>query len=195
MKSETSGEASPTMAIPSPEGMTADEFKWALLSSLENEYIGTLREIDRRLRERKILITGYNIDPIVGYVAVKIDVMREIRPPDETKVIAEKGTRPLLEDVFGGLPGYVVVTDAQLKIDNFDATPFDIQSGQDEGPGISMQITMNIEHTYVMKDGKYLCEWGDPANPLHKPKDLFEKRKPTKEVTEEGGIHVIRYNL
>jgi hypothetical protein len=113
---KTPGPKSHTMAIPSPEGMTPDDLKMALLSALESEHLGTLQEIDKRLRARKILIEGYRIDPIIGYVAVKIDVLREIRPPDELKTLADEGTRPLLEDVFGGLPGYVVVTDAQVKV-------------------------------------------------------------------------------
>lgn len=177
------------MAIPSPEGMTADEFKLALLSSLESEHIGTLREIDRRLREAKILIEGYHIDPIVGYVAVKMDILRNLRPEDEIKEISQHGSKNLLERVFGGLPGYVVVTDAQLRVEDFG------WKGDDERPGISIQTTLHIEHTYVMKDGKYVCEWGDPANPLHNPKSLFEKRKPVREVEQKDGMHVIRYNL
>jgi hypothetical protein len=169
--------------------MTADEFKMALLSSLESEQIGTLREIDRRLRDRKILITGYRIDPIVGYVAVKIDVMREIRPPDEVKMLADHGSKPLLEEVFAGLPGYVVVTDSQLRIEDFG------YKGDDEHPGISIQTTLQIEHSYVMKDGKYVCEWGDPANPLHTPKHLFEQPKPTRQIEQRGGMVRIQYNL
>jgi hypothetical protein len=161
----------------------------ALLSALESEHIGTLEEIDRRLRERKILIQGYHIDPIIGFVSVKIDVLREIRPPDELKTLAEKGTRPLLEDVFGGLPGYVVVTDAQVKQEDFG------YKGEGDDHGISIQCTMNIEHTYVMKDGKYLCEWNDPANPLHKQEPLFEKKKVERVIEQHGNIQMIRYQL
>jgi hypothetical protein len=177
------------MAIPSPEGMTADDFKQALLSSLESEHIGTLREIDKRLRERQILIEGYKIDPIKGYVAVKIDVLRNIRPADEVKRLADQGSKWLLEEVFGGLGGYVVVTDHQVRIEDMG------YKGQGEEHGISIQSTFSIEHTYVMKDGKYLCEWGDPANPIHKPETLFEKRPVTREVEQRDGMHVITYNL
>jgi hypothetical protein len=161
----------------------------ALLSALESEHIGTLQEIDKRLRARKILIEGYRIDPIIGYVAVKIDVLREIRPPDELKTLADQGTRPLLEDVFGGLPGYVVVTDAQVKQEDLS------YKGDADDDGISIQCTMNIEHTYVMKDGKYLCEWNDPANPLHTQERLIEKKKVERVIEQENGRMVIRYNL
>jgi hypothetical protein len=153
-------------------------------------HIGTLEEIDRRLRERKILIQGYRIDPIIGYVAVKIDVLREIRPPDEVKTLADKGSVPLLEDVFSGLPGYVVVTDAQLRVEDFG-----YKADDDQEHGISIQCTMNIEHTYIMKDGKYLCEWGDPTNPLHTPKDLFEKRKPVRTIEHGPDGVTMRYDL
>lgn len=161
----------------------------ALLSALESEHLGTLEEIDRRLRARKILIQGYTIDPIIGYVAVKIDVLREIRPPDELKTLADQGTRPLLEEVFGGLPGYVVVTDAQLKVEDLS------YKGDAEHDGISIQCTMNIEHTYVMKDGKYLCEWNDPANPLHTQEPLIEKKKVERVLEQNGQVLTMRYNL
>jgi hypothetical protein len=161
----------------------------ALLSSLESVHTGTLDEIDRRLRERKILIQGYRIDPIIGYIAVKIDVLREIRPPDELKTIADEGTRPLLEDVFGGLPGYIVVTDSQLKIEDMS------YKGEWDDKSISIQCSMNIEHTYVMKDGKYLCEWGDPLNPLHNFEPLFEKREVKRTIEQKDGIPTIRYEL
>lgn len=175
------------MAIPSPEGMTADEFKSALLSSLESEHIGTLLEIDRRLREAKILIEGYRIDPIVGYVAVKIDFLRSLRPADDPykRMLSESGLAvfKVVEKLFEGLLGYVVVTDSELRIEDFGTEQMTIQT------------TLSIEHTYVLKDGKYLCEWGDPNNPLHKPETLFEKRPVTREVEQRDGMHVIRYNL
>lgn len=178
------------MAIPSPEGMTADEFKLALLSSLESEHTGTLHEIDRRLRERKILIEGYQIDPIKGYVSVKIDVLRNIRPPDEVKRLSDEGSKWLLEEVFGGIAGYVVVTDHQLRIEDLGCKVND-----NERSHLSIHTTLSIEHTYVMKDGKYLCEWGDPGNPIHHPEPLFEKKKKVVEVQRREGVTIMRYKV
>lgn len=163
----------------------------ALLSSLESEHLGTLREIDRRLRERRILIQGYHIDPIKGFVSVKIDVLREIRLPDEIKTLSEQGSKPLLEEVFAGLPGYIVVTDAQLKVEDLS-----YKGGDDGDDGrISIQTTLSIEHTYLMKDGKYVCEWNDPLNPLNEPEPLFEKKKPTCEIEQHEGVMTMHYKL
>jgi hypothetical protein len=182
-KTDEAGVKSHLMAIPSPEGMSTDEFKSALLSSLESEHIGTLHEIDRRLRQAKVLIEGYKIDPIEGYVAVKVDFMRAFRPDDDVKELGQNGAKNILEKIFDGLPGYVVVTDAWMKIENFGTEDLRIET------------TLNIEHTIVMKDGKYLCEWSDPSNPLHRPKAVFEKGPITREIEHgEHGVR-IRYNL
>lgn len=156
-----------------------------LLSSLESELLGVAREIDRRLRARKILVEGFHLDPILGYVAVKFDVLRTLRPPDEMKRLSEQGSKFLLEEIFQGLKGYVVATDAQIRHDRFD---------YGENSGIAtMEVTMHVEHTYVMKDGKYLCEWGDNANPILHGEPLA--KRPQREITTDGQVTMIRYNL
>jgi hypothetical protein len=142
-----------------------------------------LREIDRRLREAKVLIEGYRIDPITRYIAVKVDFLRSLRPDDEVKTLGEQGAKPLLEKLLEGLPGFIVVTDSWMKLENFGTEHMRIET------------TLHIEHTVVMKDGKYLCEWGDPANPLCRPKTLFEKGPVTRRDEQRGGMHMIHYNL
>ncbi len=170
----------------------------ALLSSLESEHIGTLEEIDRRLRARKILIEGYRMDPIVGYVAVKIDFMRSLRPDGDPIKDALKqvglAVVKVVEDIFQGIPGYIVVTDSELRIENIGGEDCQLQVGG-ETRNISIQTTLNIEHTYVMKDGKYLCEWGDPANPLHQPTTLFERPAPVRTIEQDEHGMTLKYQL
>jgi hypothetical protein len=178
--------------------MTHDEFKLALLSSLESEHIGTLEEIDRRLREAKVLIEGYRIDPIVGYVAVKIDFLRSLRPEGDPikQMHREVGMAifKIVEKLFEGVKGYVVVTDSEMKIENIGGDDCQLQVGE-EMRHISIQTTLNIEHTYVLKDGKYVCEWGDPKNPLHQPETLFERPKPTRTIERGPDGITMRYDL
>jgi hypothetical protein len=146
-----------------------------------------LHEIDRRLREAKILIEGYRIDPIIGFVAVKIDFMRSLRPDDDPYkvLLKESGMAAckIIEKLFDGLPGYVVVTDAELRIEDFGTET------------LSIKTTVSLEHTYVLKDGKYLCEWGDPANPIHEGR-VFQKKRPVREeLTNAVGMPILRYHL
>lgn len=186
------------MAIPSPEGMTHDEFKLALLSALESEHIGTLEEIDRRLREARILIEGYSIDPIVGYVSVKIDFLRSLRSHDDPykKMHREVGLAvfKVVEKLFEGIRGYVVVTDSELRIENIGGEDCQLNVGG-ELRNITIQTSMNIQHTYVLKDGKYLCEWGDPQNPLTQPLPPVEKREPVRTIEEGPHGITFKYQL
>lgn len=175
------------MAIPSPEGMTQDEFKQELLSALESEHTGILVEIDRRLRDAKILIEGYRSDPIVGFVAVKLDFLRSLRPDNDPykAMLNVPGLAALkvVEKLFEGLPGYIVVTDSEMRVSGF---------GTD---AMSITTTLKIEHTYVLKDGNYLCEWGDPDNPINKGQPLQKKQPVREERHDANGMHAIRYQL
>ncbi len=145
-----------------------------------------------------MLIEGYRIDPIVGYVAVKIDFMRSLRPDGDPIKEAFKqvglAVVKIVEEILEGIPGFVVVTDSELRIENIGGEDCQLQIGE-ETRNISIQTTLNIEHTYVLKDGKYLCEWGDPANPLHQPETLFERPKPTRTIERGPDGITMRYDL
>lgn len=120
---------------------------------------------------------------------MKIDILRTLRPDDQVKKLGEQGSKFLLEEIMAGFSGYVVVTDCQTRIEDFG------YKGTDERPAISIKTTLNIEHTYVLLDGKYVCEWGDNNNPLIHPMPEKPTKRPLREIREEQGRMVMRYNL
>jgi hypothetical protein len=145
-----------------------------------------------------VLIEGYRIDPIVGYVAVKIDFLRSLRPDDDPikQMHREVGLAvfKIVEKLFDGVKGYVVVTDSEFKIENIGGSDCQLNVGG-EMRHISIQTSLNIEHTYVLKDGKYLCEWNDPANPLQEPKPTFERPPPVRTIEQDEHGVTLKYQL
>lgn len=133
------------------------------------------------------MIEGYRIDPIVGFIAVKLDFLRSLRPEGDPikEQMRQVGTNvyKVIEELFHGLPGYLVVTDAELRVEDFGTEQMTIRT------------SLKIEHTYVLKDGKYLCEWGDPANPISQGQPLQKKKPLKEEFIDDAGMPTIRYNL
>ena len=179
-----------TTPIPTPDSsLSSDDLKDGIISALESELTNRLRVIDERLREAKVLVEGMSLDPIKRFVSVKLDFLRSLRPPgDRVKHILDEDEtgEKALEDLFDGIPGWVVVTDAQLKTENVEAE------------NLTLSMAINIEHTIVLKDGKFFCEWTDPKNPLvDEPpiKTFGGKPYRREELISPDGMPTIRYHI
>jgi hypothetical protein len=67
--------------------------------------------------------------------------------------------------------------------------------GDADDDGISIQCTMNIEHTYVMKDGKVFVRVERPSQSAAQQERADREKESERVIEQENGRMVIRYNL